>query len=169
LEAGVIEYDAGGDQTYPLFALKGAREVLPWLRVGLGLSLGVIGEIPRGPAFVAGGSESLWRLFASATAVATRPFRNSGIPILDQASPEGGLGIGVVHSSGIEVNSDVFTDPFNGIEDQPTGLALGASLGMGIEVVRNVSLRVTATYWREHLYGGGLDDFELTGGVAVRW
>lgn len=169
LEAGVIEYDAGGDQTYPLFTLRGGREVLSWLHLGLGLSLGVIGEIPRGPAFVSGGSESLWRLFANATAVADRPFRSSGIAVLDRLSPEGGVGIGVVHSAGIEVNPDVFADPFNGIEDEPTGLALGVSLGLGIEVSTAVALRVTTWYWSDHLHGGALSDFELTGGVAVRW
>jgi hypothetical protein len=129
----------------------------------------VIGEIPRGPAFISGGSESLWRLFANATAVADRPFRNSGIAVLDRVSPEGGLGVGVVHSAGTKVNPEVFADPYNGIEDQPTGLAFGASLGLGVEVSPKVSLRVTAAYWREQLYGGALDDFELTGGVAVGW
>jgi hypothetical protein len=169
LAAGVIQYDAGGDQTYPLFTLRGGREVLPWLRLGLGVSLGTIGEIPRGPAFLSGGSESLWRFFTNATAVADRPFRNSGVAIFDRVSPEGGVGVGVVHSAGTEVNPEVFADPYNGIEDQPTGLALGVALGIGIEISTNVSLRVTGTYWRDRLYGSTLDDFELTGGVAVRW
>jgi len=169
LEAGIIEYDAGGDQTYPSFTLRGWREVLPWLRLGLGVSLGAIGEIPRDSAFEDGGSESLWRFFTTATAVSHRPFRNSGIAVVDRMSPEIGFGIGVVHSSGLEVNPEIFEDPFNGIEDEPTGLALGAALGLAFEVDPRWAIRLTGGYWSDHLYGGALDDFELTGGVQLGW
>lgn len=169
LEAGIIEYDAGGDQTYPTFSLRGGKEVLPWLRVGLGLSYGAIGEIPRGPAFEDGGDESLWRFFGTATAVADRPFRKSGIAVVDRMSPEAGVGIGVVHSSGLEINPEIFADPFNGIEDEPTGLALGLTLGLAFEVSTPVSVRGTFAWWRDQLYGSTLDDFELTGGLQYSW
>lgn len=176
LEAGVIEYDAGGDQTYPLFALWGGREVRPWLRLGLGLSLGSIGDIPRGVFFdstgveeVFTGSETLWRGYATATAVTHRPFRSSGIPLFDLLSPEVGVGLGIVHSDGLTLNPGVFSDPFIAIEDQPTGLALGLSLGIGIEISTAVVLRVTTWYWSDHLWGDALSDFELTGGVQVWW
>jgi hypothetical protein len=169
LEAGVIEYDAGGDQTYPLYTLRAGREVLPWLRLGLGMSLGSIGDIPRGPAFISGGSETLWRAFATGTAVTHRPFRKGGVPLLDRLSPEAGIGIGVVHSDGLEVDPAAFSNPFIAVEDQPTGLAVGLSLGIGIEASTAVVLRGTAWYWSDHLWGDALNDFELTGGIQVRW
>lgn len=175
-EFGVIEYDAGGDLTYPLYVLHGGREVLPWLRLGIGMSLADIGDIPRGVYFdstgmqvIFTGSETLWRGYATATAIAHRPFRTSGVPLLDQLSPEAGVGLGIVHSAGLTLNPDVFSDPFNGIEDQPSGLALGISLALGIEISTVVALRVTTWYWSDHLWGDALDDFQLTGGVAVRW
>lgn len=168
VEGGVIEYDAGGDQTYPLFTLRVGRELGPWLRVGLGLSMAPIGEIERS-WLIPGGSETLWRAYATGTAVAHRPFRNSSVALLDRISPEGGVGLGVVHSAGVEVDPAVFSDPFFAIEDEPTGLALGLSLGLSIEVSTTVALRVTTWYWSDHLYGDALSDFELTGGVAVRW
>lgn len=169
VEAGIIEYDAGGDQTYPSFSLRGGKEILPWLRVGVGVSLGIIGDIPRGDAFEAGGSEDLWRFYGTATAVADQPFGNSGIAVLKGMSPEFGIGIGVAHSAGLEINPDIFDDPFNGIEDQPTGLALGASIGLRFPVSHSLSIRGTVAYWREQLYGGALDDFELTGGLQFNW
>jgi len=169
VEGGIVEYDAGGDQTYPSFSLRGGKAVLPWLRLGLGLSLGVIGDIPRGPAFEEGGSELLWRLFAGATAVADRPFRNSGIAVFKGMSPEFGVGIGVVHSAGLEVDPEIFSDPFNGIQDQPTGLSLGVNIGLAFAVSNRVAVRGTLGYWYDQLYGGGLDDFELTGGLQFNW
>lgn len=168
-EAGVIEYDAGADEAYPLFTLRGGREVLPWLRVGVGLSMGLIGEVPRGPEFESGGSETLWRGFFSATAFSKRPFANSGIAILNLISPEAGVGVGVVHSAGLTIIPSELSDPYSGIEDQPTGLALGVTLGLGVELSSSVSLRFTGGYWSDDLYGGTLDDFELTGGVQVRF
>ena len=167
-EAGVIEYDAGGDQTYPVFTLQGGRAVLPWLRVGLGLSMASIGEIERS-WLIPGGSETLWRAYATGIAETHRPFQESGVALLDRISPEGGVGLGVVHSAGVEVNPAVLSDPFFAIEDQPTGLAVGLSLGLGIEISTAVTLHVTTWYWSDHLYGDALSDFELTGGVAVRW
>lgn len=176
VEIGVIEYDAGGDQTYPLYALWGGREVRPWLRLGLGLSLGSIGDIPRGVFFdstgveeVFTGSETLWRGYATATAVTHRPFRSSGVPLFDRFSPEAGVGLGIVHSDGLTLNPGISSDPFIAIEDQPTGLAIGLTLGIGIEITTAVVVRVTTWYWSDHLWGDALSDFELTGGMAVRW
>ncbi|MEZ4412429.1 MAG: hypothetical protein R2910_05550 [Gemmatimonadales bacterium] len=168
-EAGVVEYDAGADETYPLFILRGGREVLPWLRIGVGLSMASIGEVPRGPEFEPNGSETLWRGYLTAVAVSNRPFAHSGIAVIDLISPEAGIGIGVVHSAGLTVNTDALSDPYSGIEDKPTGFAIGFTLGLGVELSPKVSLRATGGYWSDDLYGGALDDFELTGGVQLHF
>jgi opacity protein-like surface antigen len=167
VRGGLLSYDAGGDQSYPMLQITAERTVAPHLRLGVLGSWAHVGEVSR-PWVRAGSDERVFRGVATAGYEAARLF--AGVPVLKHLTPVFSAGLGVVHSAGVETDfSQYQNDPFFGITNQRTGFTYGGGLTLELPVVSRAIVSGTFQYWRDKLYGGRLDNFDQALGVAWRF
>jgi hypothetical protein len=101
VRGGLLSYDAGGDQSYPMLQITAERTVAPHLRLGVLGSWAHVGEVSR-PWVRAGSDERVFRGVATAGYEAARLF--AGVPVLKHLTPVFSAGLGVVHSAGVETD-----------------------------------------------------------------
>ena len=164
---GLMFYDAGNDNSFPMLQLVFEHTVVPHLRLGLVGSWSHVGKVAK-PWIAAGSDERVLRGAVTIGYEATHLF--SRVPLLKGVSPVFSAGIGAVHSAGVQTDfSQYQNDPFFGITDQRTGLTYGGGLTLERPVTSHAVITASFLYWRDKLYGGRLDNFDQVLGIAWRF
>ena len=164
---GLLFYDAGNDNSFPMAQLAIEHTIAPHLRLGLIGTWSHVGHVTK-PWIAPGSDEHLLRGVVTAGYEATNLL--SHVPLLGGLRPVFSAGLGVVHSAGVETDfSQYQNDPFFGITDQRTGLTYGGGLTLERSVTPHAAITASFLIWRDKLYGGRLDNFDQVLGFAWRF
>jgi len=164
---GLLRYDAGNDNSFPLLQMAFEQRVGPHLRLGVVGSWSHVGQVAK-PWIARGSNETLLRGAVTAGYEATNLFAH--VPLIRGVTPVFSAGLGVVHSAGVQTDfSEYQNDPFFGITDQRTGLSYGGGLTLERPVTSHALITASVLVWRDKLYGGRLYNFDQVLGVAWRF
>jgi hypothetical protein len=162
-----MQYDAALDDRFTAWGVQLAYAISPTVRLGASGTTAQIGDVPR-DWVLPSSSERVYRVSAFAEIVAIDPLRQGRVPVLDRLDFTLRGQVGVFHSSGVTVDPDLpFGQPFFGITDTPTGLALG--LGVGVEYGPMGPVRIISqlNVWRDQAYGGSLTNPDVMFGISI--